>query len=118
MTYVLIIHGGAGDGSSSIFKNRKYIYYSNLESKYHKSLKECLLIGENILKNNGTAINAVTECIKYLENNELFNAGKGAVTNIEGNIYHDSCIMNRKTKDFGATCLTNNVKILLNFQKI
>jgi len=111
MTYALIIHGGAGDGSQSIFKIIESKFnYSNLENKYHNSLKDCLLIGENILKNNGSAIDAVTECIKYLEDNELFNAGKGAVTNSEGNIFHDSCIMNGKTKDFGATCLTNNVK--------
>ena len=111
MTYALIIHGGAGDGSLSIFKNiEKKFNYSNLENKYHDSLKECLLIGDKILKNNGSAIDAVTECIKYLENNELFNAGKGAVSNCEGNIFHDSCIVDGKTKDFGATCLTNNVK--------
>jgi len=46
MTYALIIHGGAGDGSQSIFKIIESKFnYSNLENKYHKSLKECLLIG-------------------------------------------------------------------------
>jgi len=111
MSFSLIIHGGAGGGSKDIFKqieNKTGI--KNLEEEYHNALNECLNVGKDILSNKGTAIDAVTGCIKYLENNILFNAGRGSVTDCNNVVYNDSCIMCGKTKKWGATCLTNNIK--------
>lgn len=111
MTYSLIIHGGAGSGSKRILKNiQKKLNIKNLESDYHNSLKECVRLGENILKNNGSSIDAVKTCIQYLENNKLFNAGYGSVKDINGNFSLDASIMYGKDKSWGAITGCNKVK--------
>ena len=109
--YSIIVHGGAGKGSKRTFRQMEDLLgIMNIESKHHESLQECILIGEDILKKNGTAIDAVTQCIKYLEDNELFNAGKGSVRNIDNTVYLDSCITEGSENNYGSICSINNIK--------
>ena len=49
-----------------------------------ESLDKALSIGTEILENGGSALDAVESTIMYLEDNELFNAGRGAVFTAEG----------------------------------
>ncbi|MCT4666204.1 MAG: isoaspartyl peptidase/L-asparaginase [Flavobacteriales bacterium] len=101
--YALVLHGGAG-----------YITPENLSEEKQKSYKNALdsavSIGENILKNNGAALDAVVETISYLENNPLFNAGRGAVFTHEGKNELDASIMLGSNKNAGAVGGVTKVK--------
>lgn len=70
-SYAIAIHGGAGTIlKSSMTPERELLYKT--------SLQEAIEVAETILKNNVSAIDAVDTAIIQLENNPLFNAGKGA----------------------------------------
>lgn len=92
--YTIVIHGGAG-------------YFpkdspEELKQQYISSLSEALNIGKKILANGGTSLDAVEKVINYLENNILFNAGKGAVFTSEGKHELDASIMQGKDLSSGA----------------
>lgn len=100
--YVIALHGGAGgfpkDASDS------------LKNAYLNSLSEALSIGKNILKNGGSSLDAVEKVINYLEDNPLFNAGKGAVFTSEGKHELDASIMFGKDLSTGAVAGVTIIK--------
>jgi beta-aspartyl-peptidase (threonine type) len=100
--YVLVIHGGAGGVDAAMPDSIKSIYYSSLE--------EALKIGEKILKENGTSLDAVEQVIRYLEDNPYFNAGKGAVLTSAGEAELDASIMNGEDLSCGAVSNVKTVK--------
>ena len=93
--YALAIHGGAG----TILKENMP---EELEAEYRKTLHEALDIGEAILKEGGTAMDAVEKTIIYMEDSPLFNAGKGAVLTWDGIAELDASIMDGSTQKAGA----------------
>ena len=101
--YVIAIHGGAGTILRSNMTNE-------IEQKYKMALNESILAGENILLNSGLAIDAVEAAIRSLENNPLFNAGRGSVFSHEGEHEMDASIMNGKDLMAGAVAGVKNVK--------
>ena len=101
--YVIAIHGGAGTILRSNMTNE-------IEQKYKMALNESILAGENILLNSGLAIDAVEASIRSLENNPLFNAGRGSVFSHEGEHEMDASIMNGKDLMAGAIAGVKNVK--------
>jgi beta-aspartyl-peptidase (threonine type) len=101
--YALVIHGGAGviePGSMS----------KELENQYHQSLAEALEIGEKILSSGGKSIDAVEAVITFMENDSLFNAGRGAVFTNEGKNELDASIMVGKDMSAGAIAGVTNIK--------
>ena len=101
--YAIAIHGGAGTILRANMTNE-------IEQKYKMALKESILAGENILLNSGLAIDAVEAAIRSLENNPLFNAGKGSVFSHEGEHEMDASLMNGKDLMAGAVAGVKNVK--------
>lgn len=101
--YALVIHGGAG-----LIKAENMT--SEMDSGYRASLQEALSAGEAILKNGGTSLDAITTAITILEDNPLYNAGRGAVFNAKGFIEHDASIMSGADKDAGAVGAVRNIK--------
>ncbi len=101
--YVIAIHGGAGTILRTNMTNE-------IEQKYKMALNESILAGENILLNSGLAIDAVEASIRSLENNPLFNAGRGSVFSNEGEHEMDASIMNGKDLMAGAIAGVKNVK--------
>lgn len=93
--YVLVIHGGAGTILKSQMTPEK-------EKAYHQALGEALAKGEEILKNGGSALDAVEASVKYMEDNPLFNAGKGAVFTNEGKNELDAAIMDGRNLAAGS----------------
>lgn len=93
--YSIAIHGGAGTISRAKMSAEK-------EHAYLNALDSALSIGENILKNGGTALDAVEKTIIYLEDCPLFNAGKGAVFAHNGKNELDASIMDGATQKAGA----------------
>jgi len=100
--YTIVIHGGAGTIDKSI--------PDSLKEEYIKSLSEALNIGKEILENGGTSLDAVEQVIKNLEDNPLFNAGKGAVYTSEGTHELDASIMNGIDLSTGAVTLLKHIK--------
>jgi beta-aspartyl-peptidase (threonine type) len=101
--YVLVIHGGAGTLNKSQFTPA-------LEAKYKSGLDSALLAGNAILEKGGTALDAVEATVKVLENNPLFNAGKGAVFTSEGVNELDAAIMDGKTLAAGSIAGVRTIK--------
>ncbi len=84
-SYGLVIHGGAG----SITEDR----LGEREEEYRKALTTAIEHGYNLLDKGADAVAVVAEVISILEDDPHFNAGKGAVANSEGDIFHDASIM-------------------------
>lgn len=93
--FKIAIHGGAGTIEPHMLTPEK-------EKNYHAGLQEALDAGYSILEKGGKAIDAVAAAITVLENNPLFNAGKGAVYNFKGGHDLDASIMCGKTLEAGA----------------
>jgi beta-aspartyl-peptidase (threonine type) len=100
--YAIAIHGGAGTILRSTMTAEK-------EAAYRAALEKSLLTGEKILKAGGQALDAVEAAIQELENNPLFNAGKGAVFSHEGKNELDASIMNGKNLMAGAVAGVQNI---------
>jgi beta-aspartyl-peptidase (threonine type) len=94
-SYVLVIHGGAG---TILKKNMS----PEKEAAYKASLKKALETGYRILQKGGSSLDAVEATVRVLEDDSLFNAGKGAVFTHEGRNELDAAIMNGKTRAAGA----------------
>ena len=99
----IAIHGGAG----TILKEEMT---PDLEAEYTRGLENALNAGYSILENGGTAINAVKASVVRLEDNPLFNAGKGAVFTNKGTHELDAAIMNGKNLEAGAIAGVRNVR--------
>ncbi|KAM9953231.1 hypothetical protein ACTFIR_008294 [Dictyostelium discoideum] len=92
---VLVIHGGAGVISkSTISKEREEIFLN--------SLKNILLAGKIILKQGGTSLDVVQEAVRLLEEDPIYNAGKGSVFTELGTNEMDAAIMDGTNLKAGA----------------
>jgi beta-aspartyl-peptidase (threonine type) len=92
---VLVIHGGAGTITRASMS-------PELEKQYRAGLEDALRKGHAVLAGGGTSIDAVEAAIRTMEDNPLFNAGKGAVFTHEGMNELDAAIMEGKTKKAGS----------------
>ncbi len=101
--YAIAIHGGAGTILKSTMTPEK-------EKAYLDGLKNAIEAGETILKNGGSSIDAVENAIRSLEDNPLFNAGKGSVFSNAGKNEMDASIMNGEDLSAGAVAGISNVK--------
>jgi beta-aspartyl-peptidase (threonine type) len=102
-TFAIAIHGGAGTILKSKMTPEK-------EQAYHDALAESLRAGYDVLVNGGTALDAVQQAVKVMEDSPLFNAGKGAVFTHEGKNEQDACIMDGATRNAGAVALLRRVR--------
>ena len=101
--FTLVIHGGAG----TILKADMT---PELEAAYVEGLKIALDAGYAVLEEGGPAINAVKAALVILEDNVLFNAGRGAVFTRKGVHEMDAAIMDGKTLNAGAVAAVRNVR--------
>ena len=102
-TFGIVIHGGAGT-------IRKKKMTDSLEKAYRLKLEEAIKAGHTILKNGGTALEAVTKTITVLEDSPLFNAGKGAVFTHDKTNELDASIMDGATLNAGAVAGVKRIK--------
>ena len=99
----IVIHGGAG----TIDRNEMS---AELEIAYLEGLQNALNIGYGILEKGGSAVDAVKEAVIVLEDNILFNAGRGSVFTNKGEHEMDAAIMDGKTMDAGAVAGVKGVR--------
>src|SRR3954468_14006116 len=102
-TFTLVIHGGAG----TIIKEDMT---PDLEAAYQEGLTEALNAGFAVLEEGGTAVNAVKAAIVIMEDNILFNAGRGSVFTKKGLQEMDAAIMEGSTLEAGAVAGVRNVR--------
>ncbi len=101
--YTVALHGGAG----TILKQDMT---PDLESAYLAGLEDALKAGYAVLEEGGTAVNAVKATVVVLEDNMLFNAGRGSVFTKKGLQEMDAAIMEGATLNAGAVAGVRNVR--------
>ena len=99
----IAIHGGAG----TIVKEDMTV---ELEEAYRNALKDALNAGYAVLEIGGSAVNAVKAAVVVMEDNALFNAGKGAVFTKKGLNELDAAIMDGSTLNAGAIAGVRNIR--------
>lgn len=100
--FAIAIHGGAGVISKSMPDSVIRQYYSGLEA--------ALKMGKEMLEKGEPALNVVEAVVRNLEDNPLFNAGKGAVFTADGTHELDAAIMDGKTLSCGAVAGVKTVR--------
>ncbi len=99
----LVIHGGAG-----------VILRENMtperEAAYTAALETALEAGGNVLRDGGSALDAVQAAVIPMENDALFNAGHGAVFTAAAEHELDASIMSGAQRDAGAVAGVKRVK--------
>jgi len=101
--YVLLIHGGAGTILRSKLTPQK-------EKAYRQALEAALKAGYAKIKEGAPAPEAVQAAIHVMEDNPLFNAGKGAVFTHDGKNELDASIMDGKTRKAGAVAGVTTIR--------
>lgn len=101
--WAIAIHGGAG-----VITRDKMT--PELDREYRAALTMALNTGRKILAGSGTALEAVEKTINIMEDNPLFNAGKGAVFTHEGKNELDAAIMDGSNLAAGAVACVIDIK--------
>lgn len=100
--YAIIIHGGAFNSLPKDGQPKR--------DAIAASLKKVLESGVADLKKGAAALDVVESCIRQLEDDPLFNAGKGAVFNADHKHELDASIMDGRDKSAGAVAGVKTVK--------
>jgi L-asparaginase / beta-aspartyl-peptidase len=95
-SFSLVIHGGAGAVHDP--------------ERYEGSLREIAAAGARLLEAGASALDAVTHCVTLLEDNPLYNAGRGSVLNVDSEILCDASIMDGRTLAAGAAAGVRGVR--------
>jgi beta-aspartyl-peptidase (threonine type) len=98
----LAIHGGAGTIPKDIPASER--------DQYLASLRQALELGRGVLAGGGTSLDAVEKVVRFLEDDPLFNAGKGAVFTHEGTHELDAAIMDGSDLSCGSVAGLKTVR--------
>ena len=93
----LVIHGGAGGPVRD-------------EEPYHDGLRAAAEAGWAVLSSGGCALDAVQAAAVALEDDPLFNAGRGAVVNEHREIEHDAALMCGRDGRVGGVASVRGVR--------
>jgi beta-aspartyl-peptidase (threonine type) len=99
----LVIHGGAG-------VIERQALSADDERAVRRDLDRALDAGNAVLRDGGSALDAVTAAIVVLEDSPWFNAGKGAVFNAAGGHELDAAVMEGHTQRAGAVAGVSTVR--------
>ncbi|SEI61366.1 isoaspartyl peptidase/L-asparaginase family protein [Paraburkholderia diazotrophica] len=100
---VIAIHGGAGTIVRASMA-------PDAEARYHAELRAVLAAAQRVLADGGSALDAVTQAVRLLEDCPLFNAGHGAVFTSAGTHELDASIMDGRTLQAGAVSCVKRVR--------
>lgn len=101
--YAIAIHGGAGNFTKDDLSSEQKIAYK-------KALYEVLERATQKLEEGADAVDVVESAIQYLEDDSLFNAGRGAVLTNSGLAELDASIMTGEDLNAGAVAGVRTVK--------
>ncbi len=102
-TPVLVIHGGAGTITRALMTPER-------EARYRAGLAASLAAGQAVLITGGSAIDAVVAAVRALEDDPLFNAGRGAVFTSDERNELDASIMDGATRSAGAVAGVSRIR--------
>ena len=91
----LAVHGGAGVLEPGALTPEK-------DAAYRAGLNAALAAGARLLRSGSACLDAVEAAVRTLEDDPLFNAGKGAVFSAEGRNELDASIMDGRMRQAGA----------------
>ncbi|XP_057197907.1 isoaspartyl peptidase/L-asparaginase isoform X2 [Triplophysa rosa] len=97
MLPVIVVHGGAGH----VPKDR-----ADLSSV---GVRDAVRAGYAILQAGGSAMDAVVETVTLLENNPVYNAGRGSDLNVKGEVEMDALVMDGRTLASGSVSAVRRV---------
>ncbi len=109
-TIALVIHGGAGTMPRAEMTAER-------EAQYREGLGNALDAGYAVLDKGGTALDAVSTVVRLLEDNPLFNAGKGAVLTHDGYAELDASIMDGRELRAGAVTGLRHIQHPINLAR-
>lgn len=101
--YAIAIHGGAGTLPRAQMTAER-------EAAYRDGLASALGQASALLASGGASLDAVALAVRILEDNPLFNAGRGAVFTHEGTVELDASIMDGATLRAGAIAGVRHVR--------
>jgi beta-aspartyl-peptidase (threonine type) len=104
--YVILCHGGAGE----VKKGKEKIV--------EEGVREAAVKGFSRLKSGGSALDAVEESVKSMEDNPNFNAGTGSVLTLKGTIEMDASISDGKTLNSGAVAMISSIRHPISLARI
>ncbi len=107
--WAIVVHGGAGMLDKSMPEDQK--------AAYRAGMTTAVDAGRRVLAAGGTSLDAVEAAVRTLEDNELFNAGKGAVLTRAGTCELDASIMDGRTLKCGAVAGAKTVKHPITFAR-
>lgn len=93
--WAIAIHGGAGESEWEHMD-------AATEAAYHDSLARALAAGSIVLKRGGKALDAVEAAVEVLEDDPLFNAGRGSAFAANGTNEMDAALMDGATLAAGS----------------
>jgi len=81
-----------------------------LAARYESALAQALDAGHGVLAKGGTALDAVCAAVVELENDALFNAGRGACYNTDEKHELDAAVMDGATRRAGAVGAVSRIR--------
>jgi isoaspartyl peptidase/L-asparaginase-like protein (Ntn-hydrolase superfamily) len=102
-TPVLAVHGGAGRIIPEEFS-------ADRAAAARVGLGQSLAAGMAVLRDGGSALDAVIAAVLVLEDDEQFNAGRGAVLTAAGGVEHDAAVADGATRRAGAVTCVNGIR--------
>lgn len=99
----IAIHGGAGAVPRSTLTAER-------ERQYRDGLAAALDLGYTTLEKGGSSLDAVTAAVRALEDDPLFNAGRGAALTRDGAAELDAAIMEGRQQRAGAVAAVRHVR--------
>ena len=103
LMFGIAIHGGAGTMPRAEIT-------PELEAQYRADLAQALDTGYGVLEKGGTSQDAAIAAVKILEDSPLFNAGKGAVFNRDGEVELDAAVMDGASRRAGSVAGLKHIK--------
>ena len=101
--HAIAIHGGAGPIPPQGLTEAR-------EVQYRASLNKALDSGYEVLDRGGASLDAVTTAVRILEDDPLFNAGRGAALTRDGAAELDAAVMEGKHQRAGAVASVRHIK--------
>ena len=101
--WAIVMHGGAGVIERSSMTPER-------DKAYRAGLQEAIGAAAKVLDANGPAVDAVEAGLRVLEDNPLFNSGKGAVFTAAGRNELDAAVMDGATLNAGAVAGVTRTK--------
>ncbi|HBE69068.1 MAG TPA: beta-aspartyl-peptidase [Planctomycetaceae bacterium] len=100
--YSIVIHGGAGGDPGR--------WSAEYQQQRRESLGAALEVGIEMLEDGKSAIDVVEAVVRTMEDDPVFNAGRGCVLNEEGDHELDASIMDGATLRCGAVAAVTSAK--------